>query len=163
MPDTVFSTPIGPCCLSWRDDTLAGFRLPEPNMTVPPGEVLPPGWIAMLIARVQSHLAGSLGDFGDLPYAFQQVSDFARDVYRCTLQVKAGHTCSYGDIARQLGLPAAGSRSVGAALGANPWPLLIPCHRVLATDGKMTGFSGPGGVAMKLRLLEIEGAQLFGV
>lgn len=163
MSDTVFSTPIGPCHLSWCDDTLTDFRLPEPEAAAQPNDDPLPGWITMLITRVQSHLAGNLVDFSDLPFAFQQVSDFARSVYRCTLQVKAGHTCSYGDIARQLGLPAASSRAVGAALGANPWSLLIPCHRVLATDGKMTGFSGPGGVAMKLKLLEIEGAQLFGV
>lgn len=163
MPDTAFPTPIGPCRLSWRDDTLTGFGLPEPDAAALPTDVALPGWITRLIARVQAHLTGHPGDFSDLPYAFQQVSDFAQGVYRCTLQIKAGRTCSYGDIARQLGLPAASSRAVGAALGSNPWPLLIPCHRVLAADGRMTGFSGPGGTTMKLKLLEIEGAQLFGV
>lgn len=162
MPDTVFSTPIGPCRLRWQDDRLTGFGLPEPDMIATADYARPPAWIAALITRVQTHLTGHCNDFSDLPYAFDQVSDFARDVYRCTLQIKAGHTCSYGDIARQLGRPIAAGRAVGAALRANPWPLLIPCHRVLAADGRMTGFSGPGGISMKLRLLALEGAQLFG-
>lgn len=90
-----------------------------------------------------------------------RVDEVAREVYRANLAVKAGRTCSYGDIARQLGHPPAASRAVGTALGANPWPLLVPCYRVVASDGYMTGFSGPGGIKTKLRLLAIEGAQLF--
>jgi methylated-DNA-[protein]-cysteine S-methyltransferase len=117
--------------------------------------------VAAIIARVQRHLAGEPQDFGDLPYAFNVVSDFAVQVYRAALTVKPGRTCSYGDLARQLGHPPAVSRAVGTALGANPWPLLVPCHRIVAGDGKMTGFSGPGGIKTKLRLLTIEGAQLF--
>jgi methylated-DNA-[protein]-cysteine S-methyltransferase len=74
--------------------------------------------------------------------------------------VKAGHTATYGEIAASIGESAAASRAVGTALGANPWPLLIPCHRVVAATGKMTGFSGPGGISTKTRLLAVEGAQL---
>ena len=162
MPDAVFPTPIGPCRLRWQDDRLTGFALPESNLIAATPVHPPPAWIAALITRVQTHLCGNCDDFSDQPYAFEQVSNFARDVYRCTLQIKAGCTCSYGDIARQLGLPVSASRAVGAALGANPWPLLVPCHRVLAADGRMSGFSGPGGITMKLRLIAIEGAQLFG-
>jgi methylated-DNA-[protein]-cysteine S-methyltransferase len=75
--------------------------------------------------------------------------------------VKPGHTSSYGDLAAAIGQPAAASRAVGTALGSNPWPLLIPCHRILAATGKMTGFSGPGGIATKVKLLALEGAQLL--
>jgi methylated-DNA-[protein]-cysteine S-methyltransferase len=120
-----------------------------------------PPWVHAIIARVQAHLTGQPQDFADLPYAFDRVADFPQQVYRATLQVKSGRTCSYGDIAQALGHPPAVSRAVGSALGANPWPLLIPCHRVVASSGKMTGFSGPGGIKTKLRLLALEGAQLF--
>ncbi len=102
-----------------------------------------------------------LQDFSDLEYDFSEVSDFHRQVYHHALAVKPGTTCSYGDIARKMDQPPGASRAVGAALGANPWPLLIPCHRVVAANGKMTGFSGTGGIKTKLRLLALEGAQLF--
>ena len=88
-------------------------------------------------------------------------NNFAREVLRAALHVKPGHTASYGEIAQAAGLPLTACRNVGSALGSNPWPLLIPCHRVVAATGKMTGFSGPGGVATKVRLLALEGAQLI--
>jgi methylated-DNA-[protein]-cysteine S-methyltransferase len=75
--------------------------------------------------------------------------------------VKAGHTSSYGEITEAIGQPITASRAVGTALGDNPWPLLIPCHRIVSAAGKMTGFSGPGGIATKIKLLAVEGAQLF--
>lgn len=96
-------------------------------------------------------------------YDFSEVAPFNLAVLRATLAIKAGSTRSYGEIAKAIGQPPAASRAVGAALGANHWPLLIPCHRVVAADGRMTGFSGPGGVQTKLRLLALEGAQLFSV
>jgi methylated-DNA-[protein]-cysteine S-methyltransferase len=157
MPATSFTTPPGTCGISWQQGALTGFRLPP----AAPADDSAPEWVAAIIARVQRHLAGEPQDFGDLPYAFNVVSDFAVQVYRAALTVKPGRTCSYGDLARQLGHPPAVSRAVGTALGANPWPLLVPCHRIVAGDGKMTGFSGPGGIKTKLRLLTIEGAQLF--
>jgi len=157
MPATAFPTPLGHCGISWQDGVLTGFRLPP----AAPGGDTAPAWVAAIIARVQRHLEGDAQDFGDLPYDFATVGDFAAQVYRATLTVKSGRTCSYGDIARQLGQLPAVSRAIGTALGANPWPLLVPCHRIVAGDGKMTGFSGPGGIKTKLRLLAIEGAQLF--
>ena len=89
------------------------------------------------------------------------MTEFHREVFEQTPAIKAGSTCSYGYIARKMGQSPAVIRAVGAALGINPWPLLIPCHRVVASDGKMTGFSGSGGIKTKLRLLALEGAQLF--
>ena len=162
MPETAFPTPLGICRISWQDDVITGFRLPEKAETDTANSATP-DWIQEIIKRVELHLDRQFQDFSDLPYNFSQVGDFPREVYRCTLQVKAGHTCSYGDIARELGYPPATSRAVGASLGSNPWPLLVPCHRVVAADGKMTGFSGPGGIETKLKLLALEGAQLFAV
>ncbi|MFZ9681906.1 MAG: methylated-DNA--[protein]-cysteine S-methyltransferase [Cephaloticoccus sp.] len=162
MPAATFDTPIGTCRLSWTDYVLTGFGLPGDG-SEGTSETAAPRWIDEIMRRVQAHLAGHHQDFSDLPYAFDRVADFPKQVYQCTLLIKPGTTWSYGDIARELGYPPSTSRAVGSALGANPWPLLVPCHRVVAADGKMTGFSGPGGVETKLRLLAIEGAQLFDV
>ena len=67
---------------------------------------------------------------------------------------------TYGEIARAVGDPGA-ARAVGAALGANPFPVIVPCHRVLAADGALHGFSAPGGITTKRRMLELEGAPGF--
>lgn len=155
-----FETAMGYCALSWRSDALTGFELPEAllRQTDAPS---PPEWIVALIVRVRKHLTGELQDFSDVAFDFAEVPPFHAAVLRATLAVKPGQTRSYGEIAKIIGEPSHVSRAVGSALGANHWPLLIPCHRVVAADGRMTGFSGPGGVKTKLRLLALEGAQLF--
>ena len=161
MPAHFFPTAIGICGFGWNEAALTDFRLPSSSPADAIESETPPAFLQPLIARVQRHLRGSPEDFADLPYALLAVTDFQRRVYRETLAVKAGSTRSYGDLAAALALPPGGSRAVAAALGANPWPLLIPCHRVIGSDGKLTGFSGPGGVSMKARLLALEGAQLL--
>lgn len=162
MGRATFETPLGRCGISWRDpdDALTSFDLPEatPRSDDCPS---PPPSIRDIIARVQQHLAGHFQDFSDLPFAWETVASFNAAVLRATLAVKPGETRSYGEIAKAIQQPAAASRAVGAALGANRWPLLIPCHRIVAANGKMTGFSGPGGIKTKLRLLALEGAQFF--
>ena len=87
------------------------------------------------------------------------VPDFHRRVYELALAIRPGTTLTYGEVARQLG-DASLARAVGQALGRNPFAPLVPCHRVLAAGGKAGGFSATGGLAMKLRLLTIEGAPL---
>lgn len=162
MPHATFATAFGPCAIAWRDAGLAHFRLPDPaGGARDDSGTEPPSWVREIIARVQRHFAGDLQDFSDLRYDFTALPEFNRAVLRATLGIKAGHTATYGEIARAIGQPVAASRAVGAALGGNPWPLLIPCHRIVATNGKMTGFSGPGGVTTKVRLLALEGAQLL--
>jgi methylated-DNA-[protein]-cysteine S-methyltransferase len=94
-------------------------------------------------------------------FDFTKVPEFVRSVLLATLEIKPGRTATYGDLAAAIGLGPSAARAIGSALGANPWPLLIPCHRVIAATGGMTGFSGPGGVGMKVKLLALEGAQLL--
>ena len=160
MPRTTFPTPLGPCAIAWDETGLTGFELP--GAVAQADDVAhPPAEIAAIIVRVRQHLMGKLQDFSDLRYDFGRVPEFAREVYRATLAVKPGRTASYGEIAAAMGQPPAASRAVGSALGANPWPLLVPCHRIVGADGKMTGFSGPGGIATKLRLLVLEGSELI--
>lgn len=170
MWHAVFPTPLGAAAILWHDAGVTGFRLPgdEPDHVTGGlagrGERVAleamPAWIAAIATRVQEHFAGTLHDFLDVPLDWTGVGAFQREVYRQTQTVKPGRTCSYGDIARSMGLPPASSRAVGTALGSNPWPLFVPCHRVVSSSGKMTGFSAPGGIRMKTRLLALEGAEL---
>lgn len=162
MPHATFSTPFGTCAIAWSDHSLTRFLLPDPDRRAGGDtETEPPAWVASIVARVRDHLAGDLQDFSDLEFDFGRLPEFNRAVLRAALAVKPGHTSTYGEIATALGQSPAASRAVGAALGGNPWPLLIPCHRIVASGGKMTGFSGPGGVATKVKLLALEGAQLL--
>ena len=160
MPRITFATAFGRCALAWEDASVAGFELPEAEVRADDLGA-PPEWIAALAGRVQRHLAGELQDFSDVRYAFDRVTAFQNRVYRAALAVKAGHTWTYGELAAALKLEPGASRAVGHALGANPWPLLVPCHRFVGAGGKMTGFSAPGGVRSKVRLLTLEGAQLL--
>ena len=161
MPHATFTTPLGTCAIAWHDAGLTRFLLPDPERPTGTAVVEPPAWISQIIESVQRHLAGDPQDFAQLPYDFTRVPDFVRSVLQATLGIKPGRTATYGDLAEALGLTAAAARAVGSALGTNPWPLLIPCHRVIAASGGMTGFSGPGGVGTKVRLLALEGAQLL--
>jgi methylated-DNA-[protein]-cysteine S-methyltransferase len=160
MPRVTFNTSIGRCALSWTESGVIGFDLPE--AAEQPDDHIPlPATMKMLIERVRSHVNGELQDFSAVPFDFACLPPFNAAVLRATLAVKPGETKSYGDIARATGHSPGASRAVGVALGANRWPLLIPCHRIVSASGKMTGFSGPGGISTKLRLLKIEGVQLF--
>ncbi|GAB5562671.1 MAG: methylated-DNA--[protein]-cysteine S-methyltransferase [Synoicihabitans sp.] len=154
-----FTTAIGPCSIWWEDDVITRFML----LTEHPDSEPVSHALAPLVVRVQKHLCEGGEDFDDVPLAWEQVSSFQARVYRAALEVKSGQTATYGDLARAIGEAPAVSRAVGTALGQNPWPLLVPCHRFVGVNGKMTGFSAPGGIDTKLKLLAIEGDQLFDV
>jgi methylated-DNA-[protein]-cysteine S-methyltransferase len=156
MATTCFDTSFGPCAIAWEVGVITGFSLPPTRC----GNQPTPPWISDIISRVQRHLTGEMQDFADLPFSWAIVSAFQRKVYQAALSVKPGQTASYGQLAAASGHPSL-SREVGQALAQNPWPLLIPCHRFIGADGRMTGFSSPGGIKTKLRLLALEGAQLF--
>lgn len=162
-----FATPLGRCAIAWGPAGLLGVQLPGASglaafarlQRLHPlaEETEPPPDIAAIVARITAFLGGARDAFADLPYAFAQVSAFEAEVYRETLAIPAGETSTYGAIAARLG-DVGHSRAVGQALGRNPWPIVIPCHRVTGADGRMGGFSAPGGRATKLKLLELEGA-----
>ena len=161
MPHATFATALGTCAIAWSELGVTRFLLPDPDRNAAGhAESSPPEWVLAIIRRVERHLTGEPQDFADVPYDFSRLPDFTAAVLRATLTVKAGTTSTYGALAAAIGHPASASRAVGSALGENPWPLLIPCHRIVAASGHMTGFSGPGGVATKVKLLALEGAQL---
>ena len=163
----LLDTAIGRCGLAWHQDAVVGFSLPcasdaattsRLRRRFPGAEPAePPAWIARVIARVQAHLAGTPDDLADVPVDLRREPDLHQRVYAITRAIPPGATLTYGEVARQLGdLQLA--RAVGQALGANPVPVIVPCHRVLAASGAMHGFSAPGGVETKYTLLAIEGA-----
>ena len=133
---------------------------PPPSVVRPPSSVDCPPSIATIVARVQRHLAGDLQDFADLTYDWSCVTGFQSRVLRAVLAIKPGRTATYGDLAHAIGAKPGAARAVGGAVGANPWPLLIPCHRILGAGGRLTGYSGPGGIATKRALLALEGVEL---
>lgn len=163
---TLFPTAIGSCGLSWRGETLLGVQLPERDAEATAARISrrhagarraeAPGAVARLIERLTAHLAGRCEDFGDVELPLERVGPFEREVYAITRAIAAGRTRTYGEVARQLG-DVALSRAVGQALGQNPWPLVVPCHRVIAANGAPGGFSGGEGTPTKLRILAIEG------
>ena len=110
--------------------------------------------------EVTEYLKGQLLDFS-LPSDLSGLTQFQQDVLLLTAQIPRGQVTTYGEIARTLGKPKS-SRAVGRALGSNPVPLVIPCHRVIGSDGSLRGYSGGGGIQSKAFLLELEGAMLGG-
>jgi methylated-DNA-[protein]-cysteine S-methyltransferase len=106
-------------------------------------------------------MAGLARDLRDVPIDDARVDPFRRAVYAATREIGPGTTRSYGEVARSIGYPD-GARDVGAALARNPFPIIVPCHRVVAANGALTGFSAPGGLATKRRMLELEGAPGYG-
>jgi len=165
----LFETAIGVCAISWRATAVIGFRLPEPDPTAARerlhragvAESEPTDLIRAAIDGVRAHLAGELDDLRWIPLDLNGVPDFHRTVYEITRTIDPGHTLSYGQVAERAGLPGA-AQAVGQALGRNPIALIIPCHRVLAADHALHGFSAPGGIGTKARLLEIERTPGFG-
>jgi methylated-DNA-[protein]-cysteine S-methyltransferase len=102
-------------------------------------------------------LGGARQDLASVPLDFSGVPSFNRRAYEVARTIPPGKTLTYGDIAHRLGQPGS-AQAVGQAMGHNPFPIIVPCHRVLAAGGKDGGFSARGGVGTKRRMLVIEGA-----
>jgi methylated-DNA-[protein]-cysteine S-methyltransferase len=150
---------------------VVGLRLPEASPAATRNRIkrrwagaeeqTPPPAMQAVIDRVLRLLAGEKVDLSDTPLDFGDSPDFHKRVYAIARTVPPGQTITYGEIAKRLGAPQE-SREVGQAMGKNPIAIIMPCHRVLGADGKMGGFSASGGVAIKRRILEIEGASALG-
>lgn len=163
----LFDTVIGRCGIAWSARGVTGVLLPQATeeiarrrfgRRVPGIAAGPPGdEAAAAIARITAFLAGASDDFATVELDGEGVGPFEQAVYRETRAIPAGRTSTYGAIATALG-DLRESRRVGQTLGRNPWPIIVPCHRVTGADGWMGGFSAPGGRSTKLKLLEMEGA-----
>jgi len=164
---TLFETEIGWTGLVWADKGLVGVHLPEREIgTARKGllrrfpeaaEAPAPDAFGPLIENIRALLHGEKVDLSDAPLDIARVPDFNAKVYAIAQAIPAGETLTYGEVASRLGDKLL-ARDVGAALGQNPWPIIVPCHRVTAAGGKLGGFSARGGAHTKLKLLTIEGA-----
>ncbi len=162
----IFDTAIGRVGLAWSDRGLRSVQLPEADEAATvarlrrraPGAqpMDPPPVVREAIAAITALLAGAPQDLTTIPLDEASVPYFHRRVYAAARAIPPGRTLTYGAIATRLGAPGS-AQAVGQALGANPWPLVVPCHRVLPATGGMGGFSAPGGAVLKRRLLAIEG------
>ena len=165
----VFDTAIGWCGIAWGGAGLLGVQLPEGDegaaracmarRFAAMAETAPDARAGRAIARIQALLRGAHDDLLDVELDMTNIPGFQQRVYAVTRGIPPGRTLSYGEVAARVGEPGA-ARAVGRALGRNPFAPVVPCHRVLAAGIGAGGFSAPGGVATKLRLLQIEQAQL---
>jgi methylated-DNA-[protein]-cysteine S-methyltransferase len=165
----LFASAIGRCGIAWSARGLVGVQLPEENEVETRGrmrrrfpkaqEVAPPPEVARVLAGIVALLNGEASDLSSVALDMDHVPQFHRRVYEVARTIPRGATCSYGDIADRLGVPGA-SRAVGQALARNPFPIVVPCHRVLAA-ARLGGFSATGGLTTKRRLLAIEGAREY--
>ncbi|MDB5875140.1 MAG: methylated-DNA--protein-cysteine methyltransferase [Ramlibacter sp.] len=165
----VFDTAIGACGLAWGERAIVGAQLPGVDTAATrarmrqrfPGaaETHPPAVMQAVVMRIRAALGGYADPMLDVPLDMDDVPAFQQRVYQVTRAIPFGRTLTYGEVAAQLGEPGA-ARAVGQALGHNPFAPIVPCHRVLAARTGAGGFSAEGGVATKLRMLQIENAQL---
>src|SRR4051794_38168171 len=152
-----FETAIGTCAVQWSAAGLPGVWLPG---RLPAPQADPPDSVLAAVEAIQALLAGEPRDLSEVVLDPAGIDDFRSRVYAATRAVGPGSVATYGEIARAVGSPDA-ARAVGAALGSNPYPIVVPCHRVLAAGGALHGFSAPGGIVTKRRMLEIEQAPGF--
>jgi methylated-DNA-[protein]-cysteine S-methyltransferase len=161
MQHAILETALGDMGLGWTERGLARIALPGGNLhsllsrwghlREPPPSLYP------LIERILGYARGEQVEFDDIELDFGVVPEFHHRCYDDIRALKWGQTTTYGAIAHRLGDRSL-SRAVGQAMGANPMPLVVPCHRVLGSDGKAGGFSGPGGVPFKMKMLALEQA-----
>jgi methylated-DNA-[protein]-cysteine S-methyltransferase len=164
----VFDTEIGACGIAWGACGIMGVQLPEANVQLtrarlrrrfPEAHEAPPNAVAKsAVEGIILLLRGERINLSALPLDMRFVPPFHRRVYDAARQLEPGTATTYGALAVQIGSPGA-ARAVGQALARNPFALIVPCHRVVAANGRTGGFSANGGVATKLRLLAIEGLR----
>lgn len=165
----LFPTAIGRCGIAWRGDTVVATHLPEPDEALAADRLArraggaraaePPAAIARAIAAVTALLDEGRADLDFIRLDTARLPAFEAAVYARTRAIPPGETLTYGAIAAALG-DKRQAQAVGQALGRNPFPIIVPCHRVMGANGRLTGFSAEGGVSTKLKMLAIEGARI---
>ncbi len=166
---TLFPTAIGCCGIAWGERGVTAVHLPEAHerqlrerlhrqFPTARETAAPPPAIRDAIEAIVALLDGEPRDLRDVVGDLDHVPPFHRRVYEIARTIPPGATLTYGEIAHRLGAEPGAARAVGQALGANPVPIVVPCHRVLAAGGRLGGFSARGGTTTKRRMLEIEGA-----
>ncbi len=164
----LFPTALGVCGLAWQGEAIVATCLSESTPSATEARLQtrtggsagePPSFARRAIEAITSLLEGAKTDLSFVLCDYGPGTQLTSDVYTVARTVRAGETISYGELASRLGDTRL-ARGVGAALGRNPLPIVVPCHRIIGANGRLTGFSAPGGIETKRRLLEIEGAGL---
>jgi methylated-DNA-[protein]-cysteine S-methyltransferase len=166
----LFETASGFCGIAWTEFGIARFQLPTRDKAVTeknvlrripgavPGEPTPE--VAAAVAVIKRYFLGEVVDFSGLRLDLSDRDEFDTRIYAAARRVGWGRTTTYGALATEVGAGREAARDVGQAMARNPVALIIPCHRVLAAGGKSGGFSAPGGVDTKVRMLELENVVL---
>lgn len=169
----IFSTALGFMGIAWNERGLTRLCLPQSSAESLERRLLrlegvagrrfdeatAPGWTGELIEAIKAYAAGEMVDFSAVPVDLDGVDDFRLAIYDAARKLAFGETTTYGELAKRAGHTGL-ARETGAALGANPVPLVIPCHRITAAGGKIGGFSAPGGSATKEKMLAMEGVRV---
>ncbi|HEY0381671.1 MAG TPA: methylated-DNA--[protein]-cysteine S-methyltransferase [Candidatus Elarobacter sp.] len=162
----LFPTAIGHCAIAWSGRDIVGSQLPGNDESATrrrmqrrfpdAREAPPPPNVVRAIDGVTALLAGEHDDLSGITLHTSDLAEFDRRVYAAARAIPPGETITYGELAKRIG-ESHGAQAVGQTLGRNPFAPIVPCHRIVAADGTMHGFSAAGGVNTKLHLLTIEG------
>jgi methylated-DNA-[protein]-cysteine S-methyltransferase len=165
----VFETALGWMGIAWSEEGLARLQLPESDRAGTERRLArtsngvsvsePPPKMALLIDKLRDYAAGQQISFDDFPVDLSGIDAFRLAIYDATRKLKYGETLTYGELASRAG-HAGLFRETGQALGSNPVPIVVPCHRILAAGNLIGGFSAPGGSTTKERLLVMEGVRI---
>ena len=166
----VFETEAGFAAIGWNAKGVIAFRLPADTAQdaeralqrrLPDARaVTPPPPVQAVIDDARRYFAGEHVEFASVPVDLGEQSPFFSRVYAAVRALGWGETATYGAIAKRLEAGPEFARDVGQAMAANPVPLIIPCHRVTAANGRIGGFSAPGGSSSKAHMLGIEGVEV---
>lgn len=165
----LFETAIGTCAIAWGPNGIVGTSLPSKSAAVSRAfltkrfpdavEAPPPPAVKAVIDDIIALMQGEKRDLKSAELDLTGIADFHRRAFDLARNIPPGEVQTYGEVAKRLGDPGA-ARAVGQAMGANPFPIIVPCHRVLASGGKTGGFSAPLGLETKMQMLTIERAKL---
>lgn len=164
----LFETPLGVVGIAWSEAGICRFQLPESSVEATRARMIRragaieaemPPHVLGVVGRVRAAMSGVRTDLSDVAVDLEGVGPFNVKIYELLRQVGWGETVTYGELAARAGDKQA-AQAVGQAMGSNPVPVIIPCHRVLAANAKPGGFSAPGGITTKQRLLELEGVGM---
>lgn len=168
----LFDTALGPFGIAWRGEAVTHVLLPLVDREATTAELqwqsgaelTPPPWPAFVstaVGAMQALLAGEPADLQQVPLDWAGIGQFERKVYEATRLIAPGQTCTYEELAQAMGTPGT-ARAVDVALARNPWPLIVPCHRVVAGGGRLGGHSAAGGIGTKKKMLALEAAMAPG-
>jgi methylated-DNA-[protein]-cysteine S-methyltransferase len=165
----LFDTAFGVCGVAWSDGGLARVQLPERDAAATEGRLQKygavradgeaPAGVSHGMLQLRAYFDGARVDFADVALERSQLAEFSGRIYAALRTVGYGETTTYGELAALAGSPGA-AQAVGTAMGRNPWPVIVPCHRVMAAAQAIGGFSAYGGAVTKAKLLRMEGVDL---